>query len=69
MAAEVIQGHDSTMVGDDINNSLGHSSLVEGWFAMLTQLLLIHESMSHSTVQSLNLLTVCEHTAGNPEIF
>lgn len=41
MAAEVIQGHDSSILTDDVNDGLCHSALVESWFATFTELLVI----------------------------
>lgn len=59
VATEVVQGHDSSMLVDDINDGLGHSAMVESWLTMLTQLLSIHQSINvtinHSTAQLINL--------------
>lgn len=39
MAAEVIQGHDSSMLDNDVNDGLGNSSLIESCLSMLSQFL------------------------------
>lgn len=50
MAAQVIQGHDSPILADDVNNGLGHSALVESWFSTLAKLLSVHPFMLSSVM-------------------